>query len=117
MEEQNKPIQIIANESNHIIEVENSSTTHSDVPNTTAQKVKEAEALDQKLSKPGVERHNEEVATNDGSVIETLDTDFHGKPGFAEGENPSGSDRADYYEARSQGKTDSEEELDMLNDE
>ena len=117
MEEQNKPIQIIANESNTIIEVENGGTAHTDVPNTTAQKAKEAEDLNQKLSAPGTERHNDEVATNDGSVIETLDTDFHGKPGFVEGENPSGSDRADYYEARSQGKTDAEEELDMLSDE
>lgn len=55
-----------------------------------------------------------EIATNDGSVIETLDTAFHGKPGWSEGENPSGSSRADYYEARSQGKSDSEEELDEL---
>ena len=53
-----------------------------------------------------------EIAANDGSVTETLDTAFHGKPGWAEGENPSGSNRADYYESRSQGKTDSEEELD-----
>lgn len=53
-----------------------------------------------------------EIATNDGSVTETLDTVFHGKPGWVEGENPSGSNRADYYEARSQGKTDAEEELD-----
>ena len=115
--EQNKPIQIISNESNHVVEVENPNITPAEVPNTTAQKVKEAEALDQQLSSANAERHTDEVATNDGSVIETLDTDFHGKPGFAEGENPSGSDRADYYEARSQGKTDAEEELDMLSDE
>jgi hypothetical protein len=55
-----------------------------------------------------------EITTDDGSVIETLDTAFHGKPGWSEGENPSGSNRADYYEARSYGKSDAEEELDDL---
>ena len=55
-----------------------------------------------------------EIATNDGSVIETLDTTLHGTPGWSEGENISGSNRADYYEARSYGKTDVEEELEDL---
>ena len=55
-----------------------------------------------------------EIATNDGSVVETLDTAFHGKPGWSEGENPSGSNRADYYEARSTGKSDTEEEVEAL---
>ena len=55
-----------------------------------------------------------EIATNDGSVIETLDTAFHGIPGWSEGENVSGSNRADYYEARSNGKSDAEEELDVI---
>ncbi|MGZ5133502.1 MAG: hypothetical protein ACXWCG_00065 [Flavitalea sp.] len=55
-----------------------------------------------------------EIATNDGSVIETLDTALHGKPGWSEGENISGSNRTDYYEARSYGKSDVEEELDDL---
>src|SRR6478672_2575832 len=112
MEEQDKPVQIIANESNTVFEIESGDTTHTTEPNTTADKAKAAEQLDQKLSKPRAERSNDEVATNDGSLIETLDTDFHGKPEIAEGENISGSDRADYYEARSQGKTDVEEELD-----
>ena len=55
-----------------------------------------------------------EITTDDGSVIETLDTAFHGEPGWAEGNNISGSNRADYYEARSYGKSDAEEELDDL---
>ena len=55
-----------------------------------------------------------EIATNDGSVIETLDTAFHGVPGWSDGENISGSNRADYYEARSNGKSDAEEEMDDL---
>ncbi|MDQ3844560.1 MAG: hypothetical protein M3342_11185 [Bacteroidota bacterium] len=57
------------------------------------------------------EGHHTEIATNDGSVTETLDTAFHGTPGWSEGENLSGSNRADYYESRSYGKTDVEEEL------
>ena len=117
MAEEEKKIEIIANESNHVIEVENGGVTHTAASNTTADKVKAAEQLEEKLSNPAADRNNDEVATNDGGVIETLDTDFHGKPGVAEGENLSGSDRADYYEARSQGKTDAEEELDMLSDE
>jgi hypothetical protein len=55
-----------------------------------------------------------EIATNDGSVIETLDTALHGTPGWSDGENISGSNRADYYEARSHGKSDTEEEMDEL---
>ncbi len=60
------------------------------------------------------EKQTPEIATNDGSVIETLDTAFHGTPGWSEGENISGSNRADYYEARSYGKSDAEEELDVI---
>ena len=116
MDEQNKTIKIIGNESNNTFEVEGGNKAPAATPNTNAQKVKDAEQLDASLATGSAERHNDEIATNDGSVIETLDTDFHGKPGVSEGENLSGSDRADYYEARSQGKTDSEEELDTLND-
>lgn len=60
---------------------------------------------------PNAEPANKDVATNDGSVVETLDTAFHDVPGFSSGENLSGSNRADYYEARSQSKSDTEEEL------
>jgi hypothetical protein len=56
---------------------------------------------------------NKDVATNDGSVLETLDTAFHNVPGYSSGENFSGSNRVDYYEARSQSKSDTEEELDV----
>lgn len=65
------------------------------------------------ISNDASERNNE-IATNDGSIIETLDTALHGKPGWVEGENLSGSSRADYYEAQSYGKSDSEEEVDEL---
>jgi hypothetical protein len=57
-----------------------------------------------------------DVATNDGAVLETLDTAFHGVPQHADNEeNLSGSDRADLYEKRSYGKPDDEEELDARN--
>lgn len=53
-----------------------------------------------------------DVATNDGSVMETLDTAFHDVPGYnSQDDNVSGSNRADYYEARSYSKSDTEEEL------
>ena len=58
----------------------------------------------------------DEVANNDGSIIETLDTAFHGRPGMIKEHSPAGSNRADYYESRSDGKTDSEEELDAMKD-
>lgn len=116
MADENKTIQIIGNESNQAFEVEGSSSGPAATPNTNAQKVKDAEALDASFG-AHAERQTDEMATNDGAVVETLDTALHNKPGVTEGENPSGSDRADYYEARSQGKTDAEEELDLLNDE
>src|SRR4051794_6400789 len=56
----------------------------------------------------------EEVTNNDGSIIETLDTAFHNKPGYIKDHSIAGSNRADYYEARSQGKSDVEEEQDFL---
>ena len=114
MAEQDKTIQIIGNESNNTFEVEAGDNAPAATPNTNAQKVKDAEQLEASLTTGSAERHNDEIATNDGSVIETLDTDFHGKPGVSKGENLSGSDRADYYESRSQGKSDAEEELDAL---
>lgn len=57
-----------------------------------------------------------EITNNDGSIVETLDTAFHGKPGFSEGQNISGSNRAGYYEERSEGKTEAEQELDGAKD-
>lgn len=58
--------------------------------------------------------NNHELANDDGSIVETLDTAFHGEPGMIDGHSIAGSNRADYYEARSQGKSDSEEELEVL---
>lgn len=115
MAEQEKTIRIIGNESNHVVEVEAGENMPATEPNTTAAKAEAAAQLDESLSTPAAERSNDEMATNDGAVIETLDTDFHGKSGVTAGENPSGSNRADYYESRSYGKTDAEEELDSLN--
>src|SRR5690242_18549162 len=62
---------------------------------------------DQVLS---AEHKDDEITNNDGSVIETLDTDFHNQPGYITDHSLAGSNRADYYEKRSQGKSDTEEE-------
>jgi hypothetical protein len=63
------------------------------------------------------EKHNNnDVATNDGSVLESLDTAFHDKPGYTDDNSVSGSNRDDYYEERSSGKSDDEEELEILGD-
>lgn len=117
MADENKTIQIIGNESNNTFEVEAGGSSPAAVPATNAQKAKDAGQLDARFATGAAERHNDEVAMNDGAVIETLDTAFHHKPGVAEGENLSGSNRADYYESHSYGKTDSEEELDALSKE
>ncbi len=62
--------------------------------------------------KPGED--NSEITNNDGSVLETLDTVFHGQPGYIQDHSAAGSNRADYYEARSEGKSDVEEESNYL---
>lgn len=54
-----------------------------------------------------------DVATNSGSTINTLDTAFHDIPDHLN-DPLSGSNRADLYETRSYGKTDAEEEMDVL---
>jgi hypothetical protein len=60
------------------------------------------------------EQADDEITNNDGSVKETLDTAFHDEPGYISEHSLAGSNRADYYEARSQGKSDVDEELDYL---
>jgi len=60
------------------------------------------------------EHTEDEITNNDGSVIETLDTDFHNKPGYIHNHSLAGSNRADYYEKRSQGKSDTEEEQEYV---
>ena len=85
----------------------NSTTSSPDNDNNTPQPLQE-DMADNKV---------DEVANNDGSIIETLDTAFHGQPGMIKEHSPAGSNRADYYESRSDGKTDSEEEVDAMKDE
>jgi hypothetical protein len=60
------------------------------------------------------EQSDNEITNNDGSVKETLDTTFHNIPGYITEHSLSGSNRADYYEKRSQGKSDTEEEQDYM---
>lgn len=110
MATENDPIQIIGNESNNVYEIEPGKTSDTQQRNTSTEK----EKTEQPVTNASTEEAppiNNDLATNDGSIVETLDTAFHNKPGVAEGENLSGSDRADYYEAWSQGKSDAEEEI------
>lgn len=60
------------------------------------------------------ENDDDEITNNDGSVKETLDTAFHDTPGYISNHSLAGSNRAEYYEKRSQGKSDTEEEQDYL---
>jgi len=60
------------------------------------------------------ENKGDGFANNDGSIKETLDTVFHDKPGYIHNHSIAGSNRADYYEKRSQGMSDSEEEQDYV---
>jgi hypothetical protein len=60
------------------------------------------------------EHTDDEITNNDGSVKETLDTTFHDTPGYKSDHSVAGSNRADFYEKRSQGKSDSEEEQDYM---
>lgn len=60
------------------------------------------------------EETDDNITNNDGSVTEAFDTAFHNKPGYIEGHSLAGSNRADFYEAREQGKSDAEEEMDYL---
>ena len=60
------------------------------------------------------EEQDDEVTNNDGSVKETLDTAFHDIPGYITNHSLAGSNRADYYEKRLQGKSDTEEEQDYV---
>lgn len=107
-EDQNK---IIGNESNSEYEIEPGSTRNSKQVGPDESKTTQ-DPIDVPTGK--TQPFNNDLATNDGSVLETLDTAFHNKPGVAEGENISGSDRADYYESRAQGKSDAEEEANEL---
>ena len=60
------------------------------------------------------EQSDNEITNNDGSVKETLDTVFHDTPGYIGDHSLSGSNRADFYEKRSQGKSDTEEEQEYM---
>lgn len=115
MTTEEQPLRIIGNESNTVIEIEPGNNTVTTDQHTTEEKNNAAQQSPSGQNSAATQR-TDEVATNDGAVIETLDTALHNTPGVAEGTNLSGSNRADYYESRSQGKTDAEEELDALND-
>jgi hypothetical protein len=106
-----EPLRIIGNESNQVYEIE---------PGSSAPAPKET--LPQKDDKPNEPSSwnnlpeaaplpSNDLATNDGSVIETLDTVFHNRSEAAESKDLAGSNRADYYEAHPNGQSDAEEEV------
>lgn len=109
MSTENQPLKIIGNESNTVYEI---------VPDGNAPAQKSPATTEGGISAdvpaPGkwdaaTPQDSNDLATNDGAVIDTLNTAFHHK--HNEGDNPSGSNRADYYEERSYGQTDAEEEI------
>lgn len=110
MNEGKEPVRIIGNESNQIIEIE---------PGSSAPAPKETATQEEQPIKPSswedkptaVSTPSNDLATNDGSVIGTLDAAFHNKSGVAEDKNLAGSNRADNYENNSSGKSDAEEEV------
>lgn len=105
-----EPLRIIGNESNQVYEIELGSNPQQPPATGTAKEgVKEQPVADN--STAATPPANNDLATNDGGVIETLDTAFHNRPGVAEGINPSGSNRSDYYEGRSYGQSDAAEEM------
>lgn len=106
-----EPLRIIGNESNMVYEIEQGS--NADAPKKAPvpegdEANGQADGSDQT---PAATQGTNDLATNDGAIIETLDTAFHGQHGVTEGRFPSGSNRAHFYEERSSGKSDAEEEL------
>jgi hypothetical protein len=106
-----KSLRIIGNESNHIYEMEPGNSTPAPEKTTIEEEDKSNDPSLWNNVPATTQQPSNDLATNDGAVIETLDTAFHNKPGVAEGTNPSGSNRADYYEAQADGQSDAVEEV------
>jgi hypothetical protein len=103
-------LNIIGNESNMVYEMEPGSNSPVQKPPAPSDEGKTGEQPSWNVAQDTTPQSSNDLATNDGGVIDTLDTAFHGKPGVAEGTNPSGSSRADYYEQRPYGQSDAAEE-------
>jgi hypothetical protein len=106
-----EPLRIIGNESNQVFEIEPGSSTPAPKETTTQLEDKPIEPSSWNNPFEEAPQHSNELATNDGGVIETLDTAFHNKPGVAERTDLEGSNRADYFEANPNGQSDAEEEV------
>ncbi len=99
--------------------LENAEEKNDVTPTPSEDRYERGTAIDVFASKEDAfpEKHNNnDVATNDGSVLESLDTAFHNKPGYTNDNIVSCSNRADYDEEISSGKSDNEDELDVLGD-
>lgn len=111
MNTDNQPLKIIGNESNMVYEIQPDGNTPTQKQPATTEGSSATEGPAAGKWSTATSQESNDLATNDGTVVETLDTAFHHKPGVAEGENLSGSNRADYYEERSFGQNDAEEEV------
>src|ERR1051325_11487152 len=96
---------IIGNESNQVYQLEPDGNTR-EPRSIDAEKDESKEQLVADNPNAATQPTNNDLATNDGGIVETLDTAFHNKPSVTEGINPSGSNRADYYEGKSYGQSD-----------
>lgn len=105
-----EPLRIIGNESNQIFEIEPGSTP---APKETTTQQEDQPDKQSSWDNPpaAVSQPSNDLATNDGGVIGTLDTAFHNKAGVDENTNLGGSNRADYYEKQPNGQSDAEEEV------
>jgi hypothetical protein len=106
-----EPLRIIGNESNQVFEIEPGSSTPG--PEETTPKIEDKPIGPPSWNVPSeaAPQSSNDLATNDGGVIETLDSAFHNKPGEVERTALEGSNRADYFEAYPNGKSDAEEEV------
>ena len=111
MNTREEPLRIIGNESNQVFELEPGSSTPAPKETATQKEDKPGEQPSWNNPPEAAPQPSNDLATNDGGVIGTLDTAFHNKSGVAESTNLSGSNRADYYETPAYGQSNAEEEV------
>lgn len=111
MNTEDEPLRIIGNESNQVFEIEPGSSNPAPKETSTQKEDKPREQSSWNNHPAAALQPSNDLATNDGGVIGTLDKAFHNKPGVDETTNLAGSNRADYYEAHPNGQSDAEEEV------
>lgn len=106
-----QPVRIIGNESNMVYEIEPGRNDSAPETTQAEEGAKERPAINNPHK--AAQQSTNDLATNDGAVVESLDTAFHQKPGVAKGLNSSGSSRAGYYEEKLYGQSDAQEEANL----